>query len=54
MDKKYKHKARDYKSLRSKHKQNTLDINHSDIFVDLHLRVMGKKTTHTQKQMGPN
>jgi len=43
MDKRYKHKARDYKSLRSKHRPNTLDINHSDIFVDLPLREMGEK-----------
>ena len=40
MDKRSKCQARQYKILRGKHRQNTLDVNHSKIFFDQLPRVM--------------
>ena len=39
-----------YKTPRGKNRQNTFDINHSNIFLDPSLRVMEIKN----KQMGPH
>ena len=47
-----KYKPRYYKTLREKHTQNTVWLNHSNIFFDLCPKSNRNKTKN--QQMGPN